>query len=327
MSEERFMVTGAMGCIGAWVVRNLVKEGVQTAVYDLSDNNLRMRLLMSEEEISKVQFIRGSVADLDAVKQALADCQASHVIHLAALQIPFCKADPSLGSQVNVVGTVNMFEAIRHAGGQVRGFCFASSAAAYGPDTFYPEKPVPEEASLKPNTLYGVYKQANENTARVYWQDWQVSSVCLRPHTIYGVARDQGMTSDLAKAVLAAAAKRPFHIKFSGPTCLQYTDDAARMFIGAARAGYEGALVCNMRNDVVEVAEYVKILKEVVPGAQVTYEESNVMPFPADVSDENLRSVLPSVPHTPMKEAIGQMVPQYEDLLSRGLVDLNQLEA
>jgi hypothetical protein len=99
------------------------------------------------------------------------------------------------------------------------------------------------------------------------------------------------------------------------------------MFIGAARAGYEGALLCNMRNDVVEVAEYVNALKEVVPDAQVTCEESNVIPFPADVSDENLRSILSSVPHTPLKEAIGQMVPQYDDLLSRGLVDLKQLDA
>lgn len=327
MSEEKFLVTGAMGCIGAWVVCNLVKDGVQTTVFDLSDDNLRMKLLMSDEEISKVRFIKGSVVDQDTVKQALADSQASHVVHLAALQIPFCRANPSLGSQVNVVGTVNMFEAIRHSEGQVKGFCFASSAAAYGPDTFYPEKPVPEETSLKPNTLYGVYKQANENTGRVYWQDWQVSNVCLRPHTIYGVARDQGMTSDLAKAVLAAVAKRPFHIKFSGPVCLQYTDDAARMFIGAVRSGYEGAIVGNMRNDVVEVAEYVEILKTVVPGAQITYEETNVIPFPADVSDANLRSLLSSVPYTPLKEAFGQMIPQYEDLLSKGLVNLDQLEA
>ena len=327
MSEERFLVTGAMGCIGAWVVRNLVKEGALTAVFDLSDDNLRMKLLMSDEEISKVRFIKGSVADLDAVKQALADSQATHVVHLAALQIPFCRAEPSLGSQVNVVGTVNMFEAVRHGEGRVKGFCFASSAAAYGPDTFYPEKPVLEEAFLQPNTLYGVYKQANEITARVYWQDWQVSSVCLRPHTIYGVARDQGMTSDLAKAVLAAVARRPFHVKFSGPISLQYTDDAARMFIGAARAGYEGAVVCNMRNDVVEVAEFVEILKSVVPNAQITLDETNVIPFPADVSDANLQSLLSTVPHTPLEEAIRQMIPQYEDLLSKGLVNLDQLEA
>lgn len=327
MSEERFLVTGAMGCIGAWVVRNLVKEGVPTAVLDLSEDNLRMQLLMSDEEIAGIRVMQGSVADLEAVKRAVAESRASHVVHLAALQIPFCKADPSLGSQVNVVGTVNMFEAIRHSEGRVRGFCYASSAAAYGPDTLYPEKPVPEDASLKPNTLYGVYKQANENTGRVYWQDWQVSSVCLRPHTIYGVARDQGMTSDLAKAVLAAVAKRPFHIKFSGPVCLQYTDDAARMFIGAARAGHEGATVCNMRNDVIEVAEFVETLKSAVPDAQITYEKANVIPFPADLSDANLRGLLSSVPHTPLKEAFAQMIRQYQDLLSRGLVNLDQLEA
>ena len=41
MSDEKFLVTGAMGCIGAWVVRNLVQEGVNTTVFDLSSNKDR----------------------------------------------------------------------------------------------------------------------------------------------------------------------------------------------------------------------------------------------------------------------------------------------
>ena len=46
-----------------------------------------------------------------------------------------------------------------------------------------------------PSTLYGVYKRANEGTATVFAAERGVPSVGLRPHTVYGVARDQGLTS------------------------------------------------------------------------------------------------------------------------------------
>ncbi|MEZ4662300.1 MAG: hypothetical protein R2911_32520 [Caldilineaceae bacterium] len=104
-----------------------------------------------------------------------------------------------------------------------------------GPAHNYPERPVKDNVPLLPTTLYGVYKVANEGTAQIYWQDWQVGSVGLRPYIVYGVARDQGMTSDIAKAVLATAAGRPFHIRFDGPVGLQHANDVAQMFIGIAR--------------------------------------------------------------------------------------------
>ncbi|MBV9791262.1 MAG: NAD(P)-dependent oxidoreductase, partial [Chloroflexi bacterium] len=51
MAHERFLVTGALGCIGAWVVRNLVREGVPTAIFDLGSDPRRLRLIMAEEEL------------------------------------------------------------------------------------------------------------------------------------------------------------------------------------------------------------------------------------------------------------------------------------
>ena len=54
MADEKFLVTGAMGCLGAWVVRNLVQETVETAVFDLSSNKQRLELIMSASEIFKI---------------------------------------------------------------------------------------------------------------------------------------------------------------------------------------------------------------------------------------------------------------------------------
>jgi nucleoside-diphosphate-sugar epimerase len=326
MTSERFLITGAMGCIGAWAVRNLVRAGIQTAIFDLSDDPARMRLIMSEAEIAQVHFIRGDITDLASVKRAVSDTGATHIIHLAGLQIPFCKANPALGAQVNVVGTVNVFEAVRQAGEQIRGLTYASSVGALGPDDFYPDKPVAGDVPLRPNTLYGVYKQANEHTARVYWQDWQVGSVGLRPYIVYGVGRDQGLTSDLAKAILAAAANRPFHIKFSGPVALQYANDVARIFIGAARAGYQGATVCNLRNDVIDVAGFTATLRAEAPAARITFETNSPLPFPADLDDRGLRQILGQVPRTPLSQAIRQDLELFQTLVAEERIDLGQLE-
>jgi nucleoside-diphosphate-sugar epimerase len=46
-----------------------------------------------------------------------------------------------------------------------------------------------------PSTLYGIFKWANEGTAERYFEDYGVSSIGLRPHTVYGPGRDQGLTS------------------------------------------------------------------------------------------------------------------------------------
>src|SRR5258708_22985356 len=113
MSEQRFLVTGALGCIGAWVVRNLIREGIETTVLDVGKDPHRMRLIMGEDELAQVKFITGDITDLAIVDAAFKDSGATDVIHLAALQVPFCKANPTLGAQVNVVCTANIVKAAK----------------------------------------------------------------------------------------------------------------------------------------------------------------------------------------------------------------------
>jgi UDP-glucuronate 4-epimerase len=326
MADEIFLVTGSSGCIGSWVLRQLVSEDVRVVAGHSREDYHRPRLLMNPNELERIRFVRFDIGDLDTLKAIIDEHHVTHVIHLAALQVPFCRADPCLGAEINVVGTVNVFEAIRHAGDQVRGFVYASSIAAFGPKEYYPKTPVPDDALLRPDTLYGVYKQANEHTARVYWQDWKISSVGLRPCILYGVGRDQGLTSDLSKAILAAAADRPFHIKFSGEAGIQYNEDVAKMFIEAARSDQKGPLVCNMRNDVVDVSDFLSSLKREVPQAQITYETDNPLPFPFDVDIVNLKQLLGSIPHTPMNTAIRKSLDQYKELLAENRLDLGQLD-
>ena len=327
MSAETFMLTGSMGCIGAWTLRNLVREGVRVVATDLATDPVRPRQVMQDAEVDQVKFLKLDVTDLNAVKQVVADHGVTHIIHLAGLQVPFCRANPSVGAAVNVVGTVNILEAARANWGQVKGIAYASSLAVLGPAQFYPETPVQDDAPLLPATLYGVYKQANEWTARIYWQDWKIPTIGLRPYIVYGVTRDQGMTSDIAKALLAVAAGRPYHIRFGGPVALQYADDVARIFIGCARSGYQGATACNLRNDVVDVGDFIARVKARYPQAQLTYNADNLLPFPYDLDDTGIQGILGKVPHTSLDQAIDESVAIFKDLIATNRIDLKQLDA
>ena len=124
-------------------------------------------------------WIEGDIADAEAVDRAVAENGVGAILHLAALQVPFCRADPVAGARVNVVGTVAVFEAARRHG--VRRLAYASSIAAHG---------APAESPYA-STLYGAYKACDEAIARTYWQDWTVPSIGLRPGIVYGVGRDQ----------------------------------------------------------------------------------------------------------------------------------------
>src|SRR5262249_39513866 len=153
-------------------------------------------------------------------------------------------ANPPMGAQVNVVGTVNIFEAARQTG--INHLTYASSISVYGPPDMYPAGPIAHDAPLAPTNLYGVYKQADEGLARIYWQDYKIGSTALRPYTVYGLGRDQGLTSDPTKAMLAAVAGQPFTINFSNKMQFQFASDVARQFIEAAITPSEGAFMYNL---------------------------------------------------------------------------------
>src|SRR6478735_2755915 len=210
---------------------------------------------MCAGEIGGVRRRRADITDLEQVERVLDDDAITHVIHLAALQVPFCRADPPLGARVNVLGTVNVFEAVKRRVDRIAAY----DALEDGGGTV--------EMSGQPGTLYGVYKRANEGTAHVYWADHGVRSVGLRQHTVFGPGRDQGLTSAPTTAMLAAAAGEAYRIPFGGTSQFQYAPDAARAFVAAARAAAEGAAVHNLAGTSVSMDEVVAAIVAAAPEA------------------------------------------------------------
>jgi nucleoside-diphosphate-sugar epimerase len=274
--SERFLVTGVLGCLGAWVARVVLADGDDVVGYDLGEDTARLRLVLGEEEADRVTLVRGDITDLGALERAIDDHEITRVVHLAALQVPFVRANPPLGMRVNVAGTVNAFEAVASRLHRIPGVAYASSTAVYSASD---PSPAPETGGTAPSTLYGVSKLADEGMARVYAADKGLASVGLRPYVVYGPGRDQGMTSGPTMAMLAAARGEPYAIGYSGTAQYDYAPDVARAFVTAAGAEREGAAVYNAPGVAASMEEVVGAILAVVPDAEITW-GGDPLPFP-----------------------------------------------
>ena len=276
------LVTGAGGCIGAWVCAILARSGINVIASDLQKAPARLSLIMDGDSPT-LDWVSLDVTDGDAVTGIVDQYNVHAIVHLAGLQVPFCAANPALGARVNVEGTINILQAARNLG--VKRTVFASSVAAHS---------FPVGGRYK-ETLYGAYKIANEQTAFVYWADWQVPSICLRPNVVYGVGRDQGISSKNTIGIQAAVLGDSYDIPFTGPYSWLYAGEAAAAFIAAISRDGEGAHVfdLNGRCDTIETG--IATLDLLAPEHKITASGEPFL-FPPDLDETPFRSFAPDYP-------------------------------
>lgn len=326
MTEKNYLITGAHGFIGAWVVKRLLaaKAG-RVVMFDRSADPRRLRLIMDEDEIEQTSFVAGDITAPDTLPPILEQHSITHIIHLAGLQVPSCKADPRMGAMVNVIGTINVFEAARHSAGQVKHIAYASSAAVFGATT--DDTPQTEDKAGNTGTHYGAFKRCNEDNARIYFLDNGISSIGLRPLTVYGVGRDFGVTSDPTKAMKAAVVGRPFHIRFGGRTDFLYAADCADAFIRSADSDQTGAFVFNLHGETAAIADIIAEIEQEVPSAKgtVTHAE-NIMPIPAELDDAAIIATLGDIPHTSLTQGVQETIARFKVLHEQGRLDTADLD-
>jgi nucleoside-diphosphate-sugar epimerase len=302
LAENRTLVTGALGCLGAWTLKALVDLGEEPVGFDLGSDDARLRLVLSDEARARVTLVEGDVTDGGAVGRALDEHAITNVAHLAALQVPFCRADPERGARVNVHGTVVVFEAVKARLNRIRGLAYASSTAVYNESD---PSPAPESGGTAPSTLYGVYKLANEGTARVYWVDDDVASIGIRPYVVYGPGRDQGLTSGPSVAMAAAARGDGHTIAYGGTAQYDYAPDVGRAFAIAARSARDGAHVANYPGVPSTMQEVVDAIEAAAPAVagRVSWEEGQ-LPFPEALEGRLLERLIGPIRHTPLAEGV-----------------------
>lgn len=304
LAGKKVLITGAAGCIGAWVVKHLSENGATPVVFDVSENRNRLDLIMEGAE--DVVWEIGDITDFDSLCSVVQRHEIFAIIHLAALQVPFAKADPILGTRVNVMGTAHIFEAARKFGIKRLSFASSIAAPAMGDNDWLP-------------TLYGAHKVCNEQMAAVYWQDWQVPSVCIRPGVIYGPGRDQGMSAAPTTAMLAAFEGLRYNIPFMGSVAFVHASDAAARFIGTVSRETKGAFVFDMQGTEMSICDVLTAIKQTVHGADVTMTGAP-LPFPHAPDDGSLDEYIGALPYMSMVDGIKQTLDSFKAARKRGVL-------
>jgi UDP-glucose 4-epimerase len=297
----RVLVTGGSGFLGAWIMRRLLDRGLSVRAFDLRADS-RLLEVLAPERAAEVQWATGDIALASDVSRAIVACDS--VIHLAGILTPACALDPVRGAQINLIGTLNVFDAARAAG--LKNVLYASSAGVFGPD---------DGAAPFPQTLYGAFKLACEGAARAYWHDHGISSVGFRPLVVYGAGRETGSSAGPSVACRAAARGEPYTIPFTGSTGLVYADDVAAAYESALLAAPRGAHAFTLAGDIVTVDQVIGQIGAIVPGARIAAAGAPLpiaTSFPADPS---LAELLPDLPHTPLEQGLRQTVAFYRSPL------------
>jgi nucleoside-diphosphate-sugar epimerase len=305
---ERVLVTGLLGCLGAWLARLALEAGHEVVGYDLGEDRSRLELVLGERAAA-VTLVHGDITELETVERVLDEHEITRVVHLAALQVPFVRANPPLGMRVNVSGTVNVFDAVSRRLDRIPLVAYASSVAVYAPDD---PSPAPESGGFRPQTLYGVSKLADEGVARVYAADAGLPSIGLRPYVVYGPGRDQGLTSGPTVAMLAAVRGEPYEIGFTGRAQYDFVEDVAGALLLACDVEQAGAHVFNTPGAVADVDDVIDEIRRSVPGAAVT-SSGSPLPFPVEAKATGFDRTIGAYPRTPLADGVAATIAHFRD--------------
>jgi len=305
--REVILVTGASGFLAAWVLQSLAGAGHSIIATDLACSKARLKLVLGgTSELPGLRWVACDITNGAQLSALVRDVQPSVILHLAALQIPACRANPVLGGEVNMIGHIRVLEAARAVGARV---VYTSSIAAKprGPDN-------------APANLYGVFKKSCEEISRLYAADFGVASLGLRPHVVYGVGRDQGETSAITSAMRAAALGEAYVIPWRTATCFQFAGDVAEIFASCCAATWQGALLSDVSDTVETTEDVIAAIKAVVPGADVRTEGPERLSPTAGFETAVLRNLLSEVPQTPLASGVQSTVTHFRRLLHLGIL-------
>lgn len=316
----RYLVTGVLGCIGSWTARRLLLDSAEVVGFDLGSSTHRINMILTDEERARLTLVPGDIADLASLLTVIDEHGIDHVIHLAAMQVPACRADPVRGAIANVAGTVAVFEAVRQRREQIHApVVFAGSVGMFAPDDAV-DGSLAVDAVPHPTNHYGVFKLANEGSAAVYALEHGIPSVGLRPMTVYGVGRDFGLTSGPTKAMAAAILGLPYELAFSNATTYQHADDVAAYVVLASRSGLPGARVFNLPGEASDGRALVDAIVAERPEARSLISVGDEeLPFPEEISSAGIDALGSHAPRS-LSVGIRQTLGEFATLHARGVL-------
>jgi UDP-glucose 4-epimerase len=263
------VVTGGHGAIGRFVVEECISRGHDVTVFDIEDD---------EEQRASFgyDYEKGDVTNAEAVESCLDGSDA--VVHLAALKRPACNDRPKLAQEVNIGGTVNVFEAV--VGTDTRVIQVSSKSVfgqASGPYA-YPRYEALDEGTPKQSVgdIYGLTKTATESYRQVYVREHQIDAASFRFASSYGPGKVAVPGKGMLIPELIEGAPRGQKITLPGGDEQNdwiYFGDIANGLVDAVEAPQMNYPVYHVGTGRLNsLSDFATILREGCPDAEITVE-------------------------------------------------------
>lgn len=260
------MIIGGSGFIGSKVVKILTR-GCANSIGD----NIICCDIIQPSTIDEGEWIRANILELASIERILFEYNVETIIHLVGLpEIGYCERNPHFSFLLNVVSVQNTLEAMRKA--DVKKIIFSSSAAVYGN---YLNKPVKEDDTTAPNTIYGYHKLMAEQAIMSYGKSYGMHFVIFRLFNVYG--GDPHIGKDVISIFIRNAIRnKPIVVR--GPRKFRdfvHVDDVARAFMSAILKEDICNEIINIGSgDKVTIGDIAQCIKEYFPKVNVVEEKT-----------------------------------------------------
>ncbi|MFH0864190.1 MAG: GDP-mannose 4,6-dehydratase [Candidatus Gottesmanbacteria bacterium] len=204
MMVKKALITGITGFAGSHLAELLLKEGIE--VYGTT----RPRSKTDNIDLikNKLKLQDADIMDSHSLYSVFVEVKPDYIFHLAAQSfVQTSWASPATTMEMNVVGSVHLFEAIRRA--QINPVIqIACSSEEYG--LVYPnELPIKEDNPLRPQSPYAVSKVAMDYLGYQYWQSYKMRIIRTRGFNHTGPRRGEVfVTSNFAKQIAEIEKKK-----------------------------------------------------------------------------------------------------------------------
>lgn len=255
-----FLVTGGCGFIGSHLVAQLIAEGHRVTILDDLSTGTKEKAHPSSRLV--IGSILNHVLLFELLNDAVDGC-----FHLAAIpSVERCHHEWGLTSEVNVLGTIAVFDACRKAARGPVPVVYASSAAVYGDANGIADE---VQTCAQPINSYGVDKLACEFYARTAWQNYQLPTVGLRFFNVYGPGQQTSSpySGVITRFIHAAGRGEPLTVFGTGEQTRDfvYVGDVAQSCLAMMQRCKQGAAVFNVCTGVaVSIGQIAQTIAEVI---------------------------------------------------------------